>query len=407
MPRSIGAFIKAQREQSGLSRRRLAQAAGVSPAEVMWWEDEGHLPDMGVIARVAEALGTSVDLLFLNAGWVPPDRVAHLAAALTGEPPPAAAPAEPTTGAESAPIFTSEHGTLYHGDCVEVMRQLPDRSVDCVFADPPFNLDKDYGRSVDDDLDSADYLRWSYRWLDEAIRILKEGGAFFLYNIPKWNIHLASHLDRFLQFRHWVTVDIKFSLPIPGRLYPSHYSLLYFVKGKRPSRFDPPRLPLQSCRHCGGELRDYGGYKDKMNPHGVNLTDVWYDIPPVRHRRYKNRGANELALKMLDRVIDIATDEGDVIFDPFGGSGTTFAAAELRGRRWLGVELGDCQPIIDRLSNLDAERAQLDGIRAELNTLFTKDTLARREKFGHDTSKFRLLPEGPDGADDGAESEHA
>lgn len=68
-------------------------------------------------------------------------------------------------------------------------------------------------------------------------------------------------------------------------------------------------------------------------------------------------------------------------------------AAELRGRRWLGVELGDCQPIVDRLSDLDAERQQLRGIRSEINTLFTADTLALRAKFGHDTSRYRLLPE--------------
>jgi len=396
MPRSIGAFIKRQREAAGLSRRALAQAAGVSSDEVAWWEKEGRLPDMGVIGRVASALGVSQDVLFLNAGWVPPDRLEHIAAALDGTGHDDASQPRPTAASDThkpEPVFTTPLGELYQGDCIQVMQQLPDRSVDCIFADPPFNLDKNYGGSVDDNLDCADYLTWSFRWIDEAVRLLKEGGAFFLYNIPKWSIHLAAHLDRLLQFRHWIAVDIKFSLPIQGRLYPSHYSLLYFVKGKRPSQFGPSRLPLQACRHCGGELRDYGGYKDKMNPQGVNLTDVWYDIPPVRHRRYKNRGANELALKMLDRVLDIATVEGDVVFDPFGGSGTTFAAAELRGRRWLGVELGDCQPIVDRLSDLDAERQQLLGIRSEINTLFTADTLALRAKFGHDTSRYRLLPE--------------
>lgn len=404
MPRSVGAYIEGRRKAAGLSRRALAEAVGVAPAEVAFWEREGRLPDRGVIGRVAAALGVSTDLLFLHAGWVPPDRVGAVEAALRGEAP-APDVAAPSPAPAPRPYLETALGILYQGDCLEVMRALPDRSVDCVFADPPFNLAKDYGGGVDDDLDGADYLTWSQRWIDEAVRLLKDGGAFFLYNLPRWNVHLAAHLDRFLAFRHWIAVDIKFSLPIPGRLYPSHYALLYFVKGARPARFDPPRLPLAACRHCGGELRDYGGYKDKMNPLGVNLTDVWYDIPPVRHRRYKNRRANELPLKMLDRVLDIATAEGDVILDPFGGSGTTFAAAELRGRRWIGIEKGDCAPIGERLSSLDGERRRLAGLRAELNTLFTAPTLALRERFGHDTSRYRLPPDLETGGESAASEE--
>ena len=102
-------------------------------------------------------------------------------------------------------------------------------------------------------------------WLDEMIRLLKPGGSLFLWNLPKWNLPLGAHLGRHLTFRHWIAVDIKYTLPIPKRLYPSHYSLLYFVKGERPTIFHPDRIPTPCCRHCGGELRDYVGYKDKMN----------------------------------------------------------------------------------------------------------------------------------------------
>jgi site-specific DNA-methyltransferase (adenine-specific) len=80
---------------------------------------------------------------------------------------------------------------------------------------------------------------------------------------------------------------------------------------------------------------------------------VWDDIPPVRHHKYKNRGANELSIKLLQRVLEIASEKGDLVLDPFGGGGTTFYSAELMERRWVGCEIGDCQPIIDRLrSNL-------------------------------------------------------
>ena len=63
----------------------------------------------------------------------------------------------------------------------------------------------------------------------------------------------------------------------------SHYSLLYFSKGK-PKTFRKIRTPIEVCRHCGGEIKDYGGHRHSMNPLGVNLKDVWTDIPPVRQR---------------------------------------------------------------------------------------------------------------------------
>jgi site-specific DNA-methyltransferase (adenine-specific) len=274
-----------------------------------------------------------------------------------------------------------------------VLRAQPDATVDLVFADPPFNLSKDYGATCDDALDDQAYLDWSRAWLGECVRVLRRGGSLFVYNLPRWNLSLGAWLAERLTFRNWIAVEFKGSLPIAGRLYPSHYGLLYFTKGRRPAAFDPPRLPLATCRHCGGELRDYGGYKDRMNPRGVNLSDVWTDISPVRHSRYKRRrGANELPLRLLDRVLDMASREGDLVLDPFGGSGTTYVAAELTGRRWIGAELGDCSPVVERFAQLDRERAHLDALRARLNTLFTDDALALRARHGHRNGAFRVEP---------------
>ena len=60
-----------------------------------------------------------------------------------------------------------------------------------------------------------------------------------------------------------------------------------------------------------------------MNPKGVNLSDVWTDIPPVRHAKYKKRDTNALALKLMDRIVSMASDPESLVLDPFGGSGTT------------------------------------------------------------------------------------
>ncbi len=287
------------------------------------------------------------------------------------------------------PILKTTHGRLYEGDCLQLLKGLPDGSADLAFADPPFNLNKFYSSKVDDNRSGSAYLKWCRTWLGELVRILKPGGSLFLYNLPKWNLLLGAFLMERLTFRHWITVDMKYTLPIPKRLYPSNYSLLYFIKGAKPGIFHPDRLPIACCRHCGGEQPDYGGYKDKMNPKGVSLTDVWTDIPPVRHSKYKRRDANELSLKLMDRVVSMASDPGSVVVDPFGGSGTTFVAAELLGRQWIGMEL-DCRSIVARFENLDADRENLQKIHRNKNCLFTQQTLALRARKGFKTGKYRV-----------------
>jgi site-specific DNA-methyltransferase (adenine-specific) len=89
----------------------------------------------------------------------------------------------------------------------------------------------------------------------------------------------------------------------------------------------------------------------------LNVTDVWTDIPPVRHNSTKRRSANELSIKLLRRVLSISTQPGDLVFDPFGGGGTTYVAAEEMHRHWIGTEIGDCDPIIRRLKG---ERPNLE-----------------------------------------------
>lgn len=250
------------------------------------------------------------------------------------------------------PYFKTDHGAVFDQDCLVFLRGIKDSVVDTVFADPPFNLKKEYGAKSNDDIPDHEYLAWCREWINEAARTLKPGGAFFLYNLPKWNMFLGTYLaEAGLEFRHWIAVDIKFGLPIPKRLYPSHYSLLYFTKGK-PKTFRKVRTPIELCRHCKGEIKDYGGHRNKMNPKGVNLTDVWNDIAPVRHWKYKSseRKANALSSKLLDRVVEISTEPGDLVIDPFGGSGTTFAVCEAKHRRWLGTDIDFAPVIKERLS---------------------------------------------------------
>ena len=172
-------------------------------------------------------------------------------------------------------------------------------------------------------------------------------------------------MEQGLEFRHWITIEISACLPIPGRLHPSHYSLLYYTKGK-PKTFRRIRTPIRVCRHCGGEIRDYGGHRHAMNPNGVTLKDVWTDIPPVRHWKFKskNRRANALSTKILDRVVEMSTVPGELVLDPFGGSGTTYVVCEAKQRYWIGMEIDFAPDIIDRFEH--------NGIHAHKNDDFVE-----------------------------------
>jgi len=275
----------------------------------------------------------ALPLLEKNAFWTPTDLV--------------------DPGAEHHLVFSSRYGALYEADCLKILPCIQDGVVDTVFADPPFNLAKEYGSRVDDRRSEEDYIAWCWKWLDQCVRVLKPGGALFVYNLPKWNILLGAHLaEGGMTFRHWIAVNIKLSLPISGRLYPSHYGLLYFTKGKA-NTFCRIRTPSETCRHCGREIKDYGGHRGAMNPNGVTLTDVWNDITPVRHWKFKSRKRtlNQLSTKILERVVLMSTRECDLVLDPFGGSGTTYDVCERLGCHWIGMDLESCEVIIERLQD--------------------------------------------------------
>ena len=247
------------------------------------------------------------------------------------------------------PFLTTSHGVLYDADCLHVLKRMKSEVIDTVFADPPFNIGKDYKNGYNDMVDRDAYLAWCKIWIHECCRVLKPGGAFFLYATPELAIRFAPILEEKLNFRHWIALTMKGTYPRGKKLYPAHYALLYYTRGT-PRVFNKVRLPMEKCRHCGKEIRDYGGHRSKMNAQGVNLTDFWTDTSPNRHARFKVRpGVNELKLMIPERAILISTQPCDIVFDPFGGGGSTYQAAEKLHRYWIGVELHDSVHIKDRL----------------------------------------------------------
>ncbi len=259
-------------------------------------------------------------------------------------------PAEEQGVTRLQPKLSTNLGLLYATDCFNLFPALRDESIDCVFADPPFNLGKDYGGgAVKDALKRLDYLKWSFAWIDECTRLLKPGGALFVYILPQWGYHLAGHIEeRGMLFRHWIALSMKGTFPRGRKLYPAHYAVLYFTKGE-PKTFNRVRLPIPTCRHCGKDIKDYGGHRKYLNPLGLNLTDFWDDTAPARHQKFKTRGhINELKPMIPGRCIQMATNEGDVVLDPFGGGGSTYEAAQGLKRYWLGSEITTSAAICER-----------------------------------------------------------
>lgn len=245
--------------------------------------------------------------------------------------------------------LATKKGALYRADCQTLLTRIKDNSVDCIFADPPFNLGKNYGsRTILDKMPELEYLEWTHRWISQCVRILKPGGSLFIYNIPKWLISISSYLSSFenLEFRHWIAIKMKNGFPIKNRLHPVHYGLLYYIKRGNAMKFHVIRYPSPVCRHCGELIRDYGGYLKKYQTSEnriplIQIADVWDDVNPNIHNKNRPKSINELPSIIPERVIQMATNKGDIVLDPFAGGGSTLCIAESNKRYWIGCELGN------------------------------------------------------------------
>ena len=183
------------------------------------------------------------------------------------------------------------------------------------------------------------------------MRVLGDGGALFIYHIPKWALRMGSFLEGKLSFRNWIAISMKNGFVRGQRLYPAHYALLYFTKGV-PKHFHRPKLKPQECRHCGEYVKDYGGYRQIIEKKGINLSDFWEDLSPVRHATKKYRSANELPLRLFERIFDISGKKGSLFVDPFAGSGAGLVAAANSGMKFKACDLvsDNCDIMLRRLT---------------------------------------------------------
>ena len=226
---------------------------------------------------------------------------------------------------------------IHQGDCVKLLKQIPDNSVDVTFADPPFNLKKKYS-SYKDNLELQEYLNWSEEWIREMVRITKPTGSILLHNIPKWLTYYANILNEIAYFKHWISWDAP-TAPMGKSLQPSHYGVLFYTKEEKGTKINELRYPHRRDRKQGFLLKDYGGKKASLHPFGPLVSDVWTDIHRVKHNSKRDPHPCQLPLHLMDRIILLTTDENDIVLDPFSGTGTTAISAKRLGRKYIGFEL--------------------------------------------------------------------
>ena len=251
-------------------------------------------------------------------------------------------------------IYRHPKGEIVHDDALNCLTSLRDECADIVFLDPPFNLGKRYGKngSHHDRKKESEYVAYMAKIVARSAEILKDGGALYLYHIPKWAIRLSPLLEEHLDFRHWIAISMKNGFARGAHLYPAHYALLYYTKGK-PGVFNRPKVPKPICAKCKRDLRDYGGYA-KYVADGINLSDVWDDVSPVRHPKTKTRAANELPLVIPQRAIAISGVKDGLVVDPFAGSGSTLVAAVEARMRFVAADCEEeyCDLMLQRVNGV-------------------------------------------------------
>jgi site-specific DNA-methyltransferase (adenine-specific) len=254
-------------------------------------------------------------------------------------------------------------------------------SVDLVFLDPPFNISKPYeSLEFDDRYDPEFYKGLCRTWVLECIRVLRPGGALFVYHLPRFLIDLGGWLNslHLVQYKAWIALKMKSGFPIRGRIHPAHYGLLYYTKTGGEPTFNVVRQRSPKCRKCGALVRDYGGYRGKYSKYEyqgdiwVQISDFWEDSRPASHDKLRHIRMNELPLQIPERVILLATNPGDVVLDCFAGGGSTLHAAEQHGRNWIGVDIASYKSSLQRIKTfLDARETALPNKKVQ--ACFTRE----------------------------------
>ena len=232
------------------------------------------------------------------------------------------------------PHFTYPNFTLYQGDCMQVIEQLPDNSLDAIFADPPYFLSNG-GISVQSGkqvcVDKGDWdkggtpeyiYQFNKQWLSLCRPKLKDNGTIWISGTHH-NIFVVQRCLQELGYKILNVITWQKSDPPPNlscRYFNFSTELVIWARKheKKPHKFN-----YETMKQLNG---------------GSQMTDVWR-IPAVgMWEKTCGKHPTQKALRLLYRIVLASTNEGDTILDPFAGSSTTGIAANLLGRKFIGIE---------------------------------------------------------------------
>jgi adenine-specific DNA-methyltransferase len=266
-------------------------------------------------------------------------------------------------------IFEKNGQAIIWGDAIEVLTtQVPDDSIDLVFADPPYNIGKNFNGRKDRWPSDEAYLSWCYQWLELCISKLKPNGSLYVMtatqNMPFFDIFLRKRLT--------ILSRIVWSYDSSGvqarKFYGSLYEpILYGVKNKDNYTFNADDILVEARTGATRKLIDYRKsvptlYNSKKVP-----GNVW-NIPRVRYRmdEYENHPTQK-PTALLDRIIRASSNPGDLVLDPFSGTFTTSAVAQSLGRESIGIEA-------------EEEYVKIGLRRLEIQTIYNGERLRREPK---------------------------
>jgi len=241
---------------------------------------------------------------------------------------------------------------IYNEDCLTGMRKLPSGVVDLAFADPPFNIGYAYDVYQDRQSDQ-EYFSWCGQWLAEIVRVLKPDGTFWLAMGDEYAAELKLMMQRELGLccRNWVVWYYTFGVHCVRKFSRSHIHLFYMVKDKERFVFNEDAIRVPSARQLvyadrracpkGRIPDDTWILRPQELPEGfLPNEDTWY-FPRVCGTFKERLGGHgcQMPEQLLGRIIRACSNPGDLILDPFAGTGTTLAVAKKLHRHFIGFEL--------------------------------------------------------------------
>lgn len=257
--------------------------------------------------------------------------------------------------------------TIIQGDVLDKLKDLPDNSVDLIFADPPYNIGKDFD-GLKEDWAENDFLLWAYEWIQECHRVLSPNGTFYLMN----STENMPYLD--IKCRDLFTVQsrIIWSYDSSGVQAKKYFGSLYepiLMLTKHPSKytFNYKDILVEAKTGSKRQLIDYR----KNPPQPYNTTkvpgNVW-DFSRVRFKmdEYENHPTQKPEA-LLERVIKASSNEGDIVLDPFSGSFSTCGVAKRLNRKSIGIEV-------------NPEYVKIGIRRLDLPSHYTEEELKKEKK---------------------------